>query len=594
MDSFLRKKYLWIIFFAAVLGAFFRIWHHKDLLFFEVDQARDWRTIEIAIQNGAGELPLLGPGMNASTFRVGPMYHYIQYLAALIFGNSPYAIAYPDLLFSILTIPLFYFFLREYFSRSISSALVLLFSVSLFAIQHGRFAMNSNSLPFFTLLIFYALLKFSQKNEKKWLWLLILAFSLGIIIQLHALSLFVLPTIIIAYLFAAKIKISPKQLAVALLIIIFLNLPMALNEIMSDFQSIESLQSGLAMRENSQKNFSPAKRIVRNSQEIARHYTLIIFSKDVIDSLDPNFKVEGGLDMIKRNFDSSHGKITLALSALSLLFFLFPYFWLFKKYSALKNEDDRRKNFIILIFVWQIVFLPVYLFIIYVQHARYYLPVIFIPYVLLGIYFSYIREKTGRFALFLTVFILLTVNLVFVAKWLGMVEKYSSPNIKPDDIHEYIQDPFYIVNLKQLEAVNAYVENIYAEKKTDIFLIAPKQFYARPIRFLLTYEKNIPVRVFGAKTRDKEKTYLLINSIDVPLEETNLIYPEFSNDFEIIDQKSFGTIYVSRCKIKDSISHKPSLDFTINKSNENSENNDHLISKYTWNQFFNYVKSGKK
>jgi 4-amino-4-deoxy-L-arabinose transferase-like glycosyltransferase len=594
IPNFLKNRYFWIIFAITVLGVFLRIYKHADLLFFEVDQARDWRTVEIAFQNGAKELPLMGPGMNASTFRIGPIYHYIQYLSALLFGNTPNVLAYPDLLFSVLTIPLFYLFLREYFSKAISLSLALIFACSLFAVQHGRFAMNSNSLPFFMLLALYPLLRFSREENKskKWFWVILSSFSFGIAIQLHALTLFVLPPIIFVYLFLAKAKLSLKQVLTCIIVVITLNLPIVFNEIMSGFESISGFRSGLSMREESRKNFSFAKRIIRNSQEIARSYVLIISSEDIVPSLDPDLKPEGGLDMLERNFSSSSGKIAILLSILTILFFFAPFFHLFRKYLGLKNEKEAqaKKNFIILILIWQLAFLPVYLFILYTQHARYYLPVIFIPYVILGIYLDYIRKKAGKAILFLVAFVVLAINLFFVAKWFNGIEKYSSPDITPEKIEEYIQDPFYIVTLNQIEAADSYIENIYSQDGKEIFLIAPKQFYARPMRFLMIWEKSIPVRVFSSGIRDKNKNYILVNSIDTPLEEINLIYKDFANDFEAVDQKSFGTLYVIRYKIKDSVTHRPSSDFEISTSNENSQDNDHLVKKYTWNQFFSYIR----
>jgi hypothetical protein len=589
--KFIKNPYFWAVTAVLFLGIFLRAYHFRELLFFEVDQARDWRIVEIACQYGIGELPLLGPGMNASSFRIGPIYHYIQYVAALIFGNTPEGLAYPDLLFSISAIPLFYFFSKEYFSRRISAILSLFLAISLFAIEYGRFAMNSNSLPFFTLLALYPLLRLSRENNRlrRWAWIATSAFSLGIIMQLHALTMVAMPLLILLYLFITKTRLIWKEWLVAVSIIIILSLPMVISEYMSNFQDFRAIATGVSTREDNQQNFSFNKRLIKNSQEIIRNYTLILTSKNIIPSLDEQFMNEGGLDMIKRNFKDPEGRKGLLYSFLSFIFFLIPALWLANDFFHLEKNDFSKRNFLILLFLWQMIYLLLFLNFLYIQHTRYYLTVIFIPFILLGAYLKRTGRKWHNPARLAMLFIFLTANIVFVGAWFNMVEKYDSPDIQSSDIKEYINDPYYLATYEQISEINNYLKNYYRENPREIVLMSPNTFYTRSISYLLIYNENIPVRNFSNSLRYKEKSYFFIAPINYSGKETSLFPRKYEDDFEIFGEKSFGTLTVYQIKIKDAVSSVPAPQKEDKKQNNNRKGK--LADKYTWNKFFKYIKN---
>jgi len=595
MSGILKNKYFWILLAITLFGFFFRAYKHGDLLFFEVDQARDWRIVEIAQQYGIGELPLLGPGMNASSFRIGPIYHYIQYATALFLGNTPNSIAYPDLLFSVLTIPLFYFFLKEFFSKSVSAMLSLFLSCSLFAIEYGRFAMNSNSIPFFSLLIFYSLLRISRENEqpKRWPWIIVLSIALGIIVQLHALTLVGMPLIIVIYLLATRTKIRWKEWLVGIFIVLMLISPMIINEKMTNYQGIKSLFSGASGRQDTQKEFSLTKRIVKGAQELSRNYVIIITSSELVNSLDQTLRKEGVWKMIGRNLKGTENKINLLYSFLAIIFFLFPFAYLAKFYFILK-DDQKKRNFIALIFIWQVIFLFMLAEFVFVQHSRYYLIVMLIPFVLLGVYFKILSRNANGYGkiLLLAMIVLIFLNLIQVSKWFKMVENYSAPNQKNEEHKEFILDSYYNVTWKQMNSIENYLEKSYRDSGKEIFLMSPDQFYSRSIRYPLIYEKNIPIRIFTDNIRDKDKLYFSV-------EPMNVKSFDIQDDFEIKDSVNFGTLTLLSVKIKEGILNKPVEPDNSNDPNDpdfkkDEPENTALEQKFTWNQFFKYIKNPKK
>src|SRR4030043_2138603 len=164
------KKHWYKIILAAIVlaAAAIRLWHFNDWLHFGMDQARDANLVSEAAQVGPSHLPLLGPRAGGTFVRLGPVFYYFQYVSAKIFHSvSPPVFAYPDLLFSVLTTPLFFLFLRHFFSKTTALLVAALYAFNFVMIQFSRFAWNPNSVPFWTLLTFFALLKSVDEKIKK-------------------------------------------------------------------------------------------------------------------------------------------------------------------------------------------------------------------------------------------------------------------------------------------------------------------------------------------------------------------------------------------------------------------------------------------
>lgn len=198
---------------------------------FELDQARDIFIIHNATEGGIKNLPLLGPQARGRELYLGPIFYYFQYLSGIIWGVTPESMVYPDLLFSILAIPLFYFLARFFFGRLISLSLTTIVATSLFLVTYGRFAWNPNGMFFWSLLTFHGLLKSFYDGKFKSKWFLVFAFGLGIITQLHFIAFIAVPLTAFLYITITKMPIPWKTLVGAIAIILFLYTPVILSEI---------------------------------------------------------------------------------------------------------------------------------------------------------------------------------------------------------------------------------------------------------------------------------------------------------------------------------------------------------------------------
>lgn len=244
------KKYKGAVILIGIFlfGVFLRAYHFHDWLLFELDQVRDASMVD-RVLDGTEKFPLLGPTMRGSgetkesLFRVGPIYPYFQIFSAKIFSSRPDAMAYPDFLFSVFSIPLLYIFLKKYFIWFISLELTGLYAISFFSIQYSRFAWNPNSIPFFVLLFLISLYEFFSKREKVGVgYGVALGIAIGIGVQLHAIVLVVFSGIMLisGFLLLKKDLKIIKRLSLVLGVAILLNIPQIFSEINTGFSNTKT------------------------------------------------------------------------------------------------------------------------------------------------------------------------------------------------------------------------------------------------------------------------------------------------------------------------------------------------------------------
>jgi len=281
LEKFKKDKYLWGLAVIVLVVIFVRGWMFSDLLTFKMDQARDIKLVEEAYKagngkptlEGLGELPLLGPRAAKTYLRLGPIFYYFEYISLLIFGDHPWSVAVPDFIFSVLTIPLFYYFLRQAFNKKISLLTTAVFASSFFLNQYGRFAWNPNSIPFWSLLYFLGLYKLvhgsgfmvhgsklSVNNSGKWL--LVATIGYGVASQLHFTAMLAYPLIGILFVSGAWFlrrylgNYSNKVGGESSFKFKILNLNSIFNELISNFKNKKSDKNKIKNNNRILSNFS--------------------------------------------------------------------------------------------------------------------------------------------------------------------------------------------------------------------------------------------------------------------------------------------------------------------------------------------------
>ena len=270
-----------ILMLIVILAAIVRIYNFHSWLYFAMDQARDAMLVHSAYGNGISSLPLLGPRAAGTFLRLGPAFYYFQYISAKIFGSTnPAVLAYPDVFFSILSIPLFFFFLRLHFKKLPSLLATAAFAFSFLAVEYSRFAWNPNSAPFWILLCLFGVLKFGreEKKRKKYLWAGLAAASLGIASQMHFLVFLALPVIVALYLAWSGNwrKLDWKNVLLALLVLVILYLPMILSEVKTGGDNAK--QFVFALRNKSNNEYTLPDKFFQNIANHGNYYFMLLTS----------------------------------------------------------------------------------------------------------------------------------------------------------------------------------------------------------------------------------------------------------------------------------------------------------------------------
>jgi 4-amino-4-deoxy-L-arabinose transferase-like glycosyltransferase len=461
VTDYLKKNWKIIIFVAVILLAvFLRVYHFSDWLFFKMDQARDALLIKQALENGPGWLPLLGPKAGGTNLNLGPVFYYFQYIAAFLFQSAhPAVLAYPDLLFSILSIPLFYLFLKKYFSREWSMLLAGLYAVCFLGIEYSRFAWNPNSLVFFNLLYFYALLNiFDESIKYKLRWIIVAGLSFAISTQLHFLSFATLPVITVIFVLFSRKEIKKnlgwRKILIFFGIIALVYLPVFFNEIITHGKNTDAFFAAVKSKPS---HHSLWKNILRDFRYWGQNCFLILTS------------------WISK-------KASLNPAILAWLGVMIPGVYLGVK-NYLSEKNNLKKKFLLLAVLWFFMYFLIYIPISYQIRPRFFLPLLALPFVFIGFIAKYFWEKNKKIlktAVIAALMIILVGNLYGTNLWFKEIKSAQKKGIYPE--RTIILKARDGIVLWHLEKAAQFIAKDCPEKRVYYFASAE---YRHPIRYML-------------------------------------------------------------------------------------------------------------
>lgn len=560
------------------IGLFLRTYHFSDWLHFELDQSRDAKVIDLALDGGISNLPLLGPKAAGTFLRLGPIFYYFSYLSAKIFGPTPPGMAGIMAVFGILAIPAFYILIRRYLGKNKSLALTFLFSVSLYLVMYSRFSWNPNPLPLFVILTFYSLLRTVDKDEKDqgW-WLVAAAAFLAITTQFHFLAFLAIPAISVLFLIYKRPRIKLKFWGMAVLAFLVLYSPMLINEFQTGGDNTKEFIDAVTGKSTKSPHVISEK-FIKNFYEHSLGYVVIASGYEGTQSWTIR-KTEG---FSFQFLCTEKCKDQLKWGYLGMLFIIFSV--LFTAYRFWKEKEPQKKDFLALIFLWfaipYIMFIPLA----YDISPRFFLMTAPLPFIFLGIISGFwekiLPKNIGRAATYLFIFILAGMNLYFINQRFSELGKASTQSfeINPDRVLKERQR----VTLVQQYAIISYIENIYKSNNYPAYLNS-EPFYRRSFLYHID-KKEIP-RDDLRNTTNAKKIYREGNYF--------LIFPTLSNydkdiakyeiQFDVIDKKQFGTLMLIQLKPKEEAITDERQIFSDKKSNDTRG----VPKRYTWEEIFN-------
>jgi 4-amino-4-deoxy-L-arabinose transferase-like glycosyltransferase len=524
------QKFFRIAFFLILaLGLGLRVVGFEELLVFKSDQARDALLMENVFSGES--IPLLGPQVGGTPLRLGPVTYYFQYLSGLLFGSTPESLAYPDLFFGILILPLLFLFLRRFFSIPLSLGLMALGSVSFVLVTFSRFAWNPNSLPFFTTLFAYAFLVAEESiGRRRWLFLAVCAVALGIIFQLHVAASFGIVLGLIAYLLWYR-SFSFREVFGVMFIVVLLHAPVIVSEVRSGGENV-----GFLKEEFSERGVEPGKhnfleKGFRSFQQ-GTHFVWLLTT----GHLGPeNIETRGF--MIKCD-KGCRQDIPLSVT---LLTFVLVLLWFARKQFVNTHDDQKRRELVFLL-LWLIGFFLFTVPIAYELETRFYLGIIAPLFVFLGLAFQYLEESArGKFFKYLLyggIASLILVQLQVTSLYLYEMSRASTSSLGSHEDLRFGTAPK--VTLGQLRRIASSVDGVL-EQGTPVF-ISGENLYVKSLYYVLSHEYGFR----GCYMRGEK------NAVPIGMNHVLLRYTGESETERLPDEfQSFGTLSVSVRKALD-------------------------------------------
>ncbi len=528
MIEYLKKNWKVFVFAGvAVLAVFLRVWHFSDWLFFKMDQSRDALLVKLAFENGPGWLPLLGPKAGGTHLNLGPVFYYFQYFAAVLFQSvRPAVLAFPDLLFSILSIPLAYFFLKKYFSRDWSLVLAGLYAVCFLGTEYSRFAWNPNSLVFFNLLYFYALLNvFDERVKYRTRWIIAAGLSFAVSTQLHFLSFATLPVITVAFVLfnrkELKKYLSWGNAAIFVGVILLVYAPVFLNEALTHGKNTAAFFEAVKQKPSHHSLWQNVRRDVRYW---GQNWFLILTS-----------------------WISKKGSLKPAVIA--WLGIMLPGLLL-----AIKNfrgeKSGLKKKFLLITILWFFAYFLIYIPIAYQIRPRFFLPLLALPFIFFGyiaVYFWVKSSKIWKAGVVLALMIIFLGNLAGTSAWFKEMKSAQKRGVYPK--RTIILKARDGITLWHLE--NA-AEFIRKDCSFSTVYYATNPEYKYPVRYLLGLEKisGVSLKNYDPKKEGCFYAFGLTRSkkgVDAGIEK----------NFDVLNQEKIGALSVYKLEPKEEFLQNP-------------------------------------
>ncbi len=535
------KKYIPFILLGLIIvaGIFLRTYHFADWSRFNDDQARD-ATFVHGVLSGRKDLPLLGPNASGTRFRLGPLFYYFQSASAWTFGDTPVTLAYPDLFFSILAIPMLFLFLRKCFSDRISLVVTALSAVSSYAVEYSRFAWNPNSLSFFTIFFLYALSETDTEDRKRKLsWTILSGIALGVGVQLHTLFLLVAPFVLIAF-FLLTFRKQPsiwKTTTIIVAVALFLNAPQLSSEVQTSGENTREFITGIIM-ESTPIRLLPEYAVVDGVCQVRNNAMIISSSEGLEDCHLAGFRSR--LAAEEKALGTFGRIIALSGLALSTLFSVGGYLLLL--WRAHRETDPKKRRFLVLVAVYAIAAFLIFIPFATEMTSRYFLVVEFVPFLFLALWFESAEKRFAKIGVSIIVAVIIILSFLNVRTLFETFASYEGAHpervVAPESVT--VSDIRSIAGYIRVHAGTS--DTVYVDDRSgDLFGMIKGLFY-----FLDPY--GITIKTLNENTRIAPDFPVFSIDLSSISKDEELLLERSSKeklaDYHITDSATFGRFTV--------------------------------------------------
>ena len=567
------NKYILFLLIIIAVGTFLRGYHFGDWMHYELDQARDFRIIDAAITYGPGELPLQGPRAAGSFLRLGPLFYYLEYGSALIFGNTPTGTAMIVLILSILSIPLFYVFARQFFNKEWSLGFTMLFAVSLFLVTYGRFAWNPNPVPFFTLAFLYCLLRTVDRTEKRrGLWLILASLAIAFLINMHFLALAAMPLVGIIFLLLTRPQIALSSWMIAIIVFLFLQTPLIVNDIKTGGDNVKEFIAVIVNRSEGNKH-TLIEQVTKNITQHVENYWIILTGYQNVELPTVGTQGEGVLDvrcdhMCRQN---------LPVGIIALVFFGSGVFSMILLW--VKEREKQKKHFLLLIAIWFVIIFLSYTPLAFDLSPRFFLLTSPVAFFLPGFIFTLFFHSGKRKSIaWIIIAIFALTNLLFIGQYFSQLSRADHDQTLTIGTDRILKEKTRMTRMQE-EAIVDYMEARYNENHFPVFMHGQAEFkraFWERIEFRNIPRDHIP-QSFNPLYRQGNYFVVIRTSAD-----QKAYMEKYWDAFNLIDMKNFGTLSLYYISPKEEvITHDAKI---FPKENRDPQFSPGVQVRYLWRQ----------
>lgn len=451
-----KKMMIILLMVITAFGAFLRLYGFPDLIFFEIDQARDYKLLHEVVTEGIGELPIVGPKAGGTFFRLGPVYYLPTVPLAYLFGPSPYILVVPEIILSILAIPLFFLFLREFFNEKTSLCCTALFATSTFFVEYAHFSWNPNYVPFFFLLFSYALLRYARTQSHGMMWSAIIGIAAGFLMQLHTITFVLTPLVLVAFLIFLRKKLPWRHVVLCGGIIFLFFVPLIFNDLLTEGENIQEFTKAAVEREGKSDDTSLSKTLFVNAYNHVKYYTIILTSHQPISDLMRLQSSDDLRDLLQKNTYGFKAQVNVGMIIIAIAALVF--FWMImarEYYVAHKSgaKNVQKMNFIALMLIVQIICAVLFIPLAIKADSRHFLPLVFVPFIFFGLVCQMVVKYGGTYGekiMYSLCVVLLCINIIGTIAWLRMVDGYDTSHAQGREI---VLESYFVVTMRQWDAI---------------------------------------------------------------------------------------------------------------------------------------------
>lgn len=231
------KIQLALLTILVVATVFLRFWQIRDYVVFLGDEGRDMSVMRKMILQTRPVF--LGPTASVGGFYLGPIYYWMAAPFLALTRFDPVGPSIMVAIFGVGTVLLLFKFLREtvgFYPAILASSL---YATAPLIVRYSRSSWNPNPLPFFALLMIYFV--YLAISAKKSLFYLLAGACFGVLIQLHYLSIMILPVVLLIVLLNTKVKTLPKIVLLCVLGAVVTFSPFLIFEIKHNFPNFRTI-----------------------------------------------------------------------------------------------------------------------------------------------------------------------------------------------------------------------------------------------------------------------------------------------------------------------------------------------------------------